>query len=518
MNIKKGIKLQFSIGLLVILSVLCTTIISWYSSDQALKDELTKHHLESNYIYANKLSSNTSDLLNHMQQNIIAMGKFLGRQEIGQEELDELRSANDHHFNSLFLVDSTGVIQLISPAVVQYKKNEVKTGVKIQSKTIQKALSIKKPFISEPYHATSGQLILLVSSPIFNQSGNYQGLIGGTIYLESNNAINHMLNEHERSNGSYTYVVDRTGRIIFHPDSKRINEVVPENKVIQRVLEGRGGSMPSVNSEGRKFFAGYAYEENTGWGIITQTPVSVIEKPLHDLFERFILQSLPLLLLIMLIGGLYASNLAKPINTLARFSEDALNDKNLPISLNKVKTKSNIYEVRQLYYHINNYLNLLNNQIQLDGLTGLANRRTFDLEIKQCLRQNIPFSIIMLDIDYFKKVNDTYGHLVGDDVLRFLSSMICTVSSENDLCFRYGGEEFGILMKHTGTEDVFKTAEQLRIKMAESISPTGGPITISLGITSRQEEDRHAEEIIKRADSALYQSKANGRNQTTIYG
>ena len=125
--------------------------------------------------------------------------------------------------------------------------------------------------------------------------------------------------------------------------------------------------------------------------------------------------------------------------------------------------------------------------------------------------------MIMIDIDLFKKVNDTYGHLVGDDVLKYLSRMIEQHTSEDNLCFRYGGEEFGMLLVDTNIEEAFIVAEQLRKMVAETINPTGKPITISIGISSSRVEDQHPEEIIKRADAALFQSKMDGRNRTTCY-
>ena len=95
--------------------------------------------------------------------------------------------------------------------------------------------------------------------------------------------------------------------------------------------------------------------------------------------------------------------------------------------------------------------------------------------------------MIMIDIDHFKKVNDTYGHLVGDDVLKFLSSLINDMTRKDDLCFRYGGEEFGILVQDMNMEEVLKIAERLRIKVADTMNPTGKPITISLGIAPYQD-------------------------------
>lgn len=515
MPIHKGIKLRFAISILVILTLFSTILVNLVASAKALRSTLTDIYLENNYRYANKISLSTSDLIIDMQEDINDLGKVLGHQKISQRLLNNWRNSNSIHFNSMFIADSNGVIQIISPSVVQFNK-KVQAGTRLQSETIKKALTIKKPFISEPYIDASGQLIVLISSPIFDGTGKYQGLIAGTIYLESDgNLINHTL--YGDANGSNVYVVDRSGHIIFHPDSNRINEDVSKNAVVQKVMQRKSGAAKVVNSDGKEYFTGYTYEENTGWGIISETPTSVLDKPIRDLFNKIILQSLPLLLLILFVAGVLTNNLSKPLNKLAKFSEDAIRHKGTSVPFTSLNIKSNIYEVRQLYYHVKNYFQLLNNQIQLDGLTGLANRRTFDLVIKDWVDQKIPFTMIMVDIDRFKKVNDTYGHLAGDDVLKYLSSMIDNISGEDILCFRYGGEEFGILLKGENVESAFKVAEQLRVKVAETPSPTGEPITISLGISTSQDQDQHPEVIIKRADSALFKSKTDGRNRTSIY-
>jgi diguanylate cyclase (GGDEF)-like protein len=510
----QGLKLHLAISLLVITTIVLTILVNLFSSAQALKLSLTENYLESNQKYATKLSLSAGDLLHHMQGNINALGRISSQNLITQEELDNWRSANRNHFNSLFIVDPEGVIQTISPQIVEYN-SKVLSGTKLQSDTIKHALAIKVPFISQPYHGTSGQLIVLISSPVFDDTGRYTGLVAGTIYLESDNAINHMLSNHEIGNSSYVYVVDSEGKILYHPDKNRINEDVTENKVVQSVLRGERGASEVTNTQGEHFFAGYASINNTGWGIVSQTPTSAIHEPIRDLMQKVIIQSLPLLLIILSLAWIFTRNLSKPLSILAKYSEAAITQMKLPAPLQQ--NKSNIYEVRQLYHHLSNHINLLNSQIQLDGLTGLANRRTFDIEIRSLMEQHQPFSIIMLDIDKFKKVNDTYGHLVGDDVLKFLATIMMSYSSDRIFCFRYGGEEFGMLVKDTDLENTYLLSEQLREVVATNPSPTGHPITISLGISLFHEGDLHSETIIKRADTALYQSKQNGRNCTTVY-
>lgn len=517
MSIKKGIKLKFAISLLVVFTACSTAIINWYISMQALKNSITESHLENNYQYATKLSISTNDLLYNMQQNLSTLANIIGKEDFSQSDLDNWRVANSGYYNSLFTTDSNGVVQLMSPLVVPNNKNSVQPGTKITSELMQQALKNKKPFISDPYLAQTGNLVVLVSYPIFDTAGKYLGVVDGTIYLERNNSLQRILYNHDFLDESSVFVVDRNGKIIYHPDPSRINESLADHPLVQKVMQGKNGSAKIINKQGIEYFSGYAYVEQTGWGIITQTPTSIIEEPLRKLTQKTIVQSLPLLLIILLLAWFFTNHISKPINRLAKFSEEATRSNKEAHPIHRLEMTSYIYEVRQLYQHLQKHFQLLNNQIQQDGLTGLANRRAFDQEINILVKQKILFSLIMIDIDHFKKVNDVYGHLVGDDVLRFLASIMHDISREEDLCYRYGGEEFAILLKEKGVEDAFALAERLRIKVSETISPAGEAITISLGISSSRKDDLYPEMIIKRADSALYQSKNEGRNRTTIY-
>lgn len=515
MFIKKGIKLKFAISLLVMFTVCSTTVINWYLSVHALKNTLTENYLESNYQYAKKTSLSTNELLYNMQQQLGTLAKVLGDQEFSQSDLDDWRTANSGYVNSLFTTDSNGVVQLMSPQAVS--NSDVQPGTKIKPELMTQALENKKPFISDPYLAQTGNLVVLISFPIFDTAGTYKGVVNGTIYLESDNSLKRILSHHELLDESSVFVVDRSGRIIYHPDSRRINESVADHPLVQNVMQGKSGSAQIINSRGTEYFSGYAYVQQTGWGIIAQTPTSIIDEPLLTLTKRITFQSIPILLLILLLAWLFTNRLSKPLNRLARFSEEAILSKKATYSIHHLEIKSYIYEVRQLYQHIEKHFQLLNHQIHQDGLTGLANRRSFTLEIEEWMKQKIPFSLIMMDIDHFKNVNDVYGHLVGDDVLRFLASTMYQVSREEDLCYRYGGEEFAILLKDKDAVDAFILAERLRSTLTQTLSPTGQPITVSIGISSHQADDQLPEEIIKRADTALYQSKHRGKNRTTIY-
>lgn len=159
-----------------------------------------------------------------------------------------------------------------------------------------------------------------------------------------------------------------------------------------------------------------------------------------------------------------------------------------------------------------------------DGLTGLYNRRCFnnmlEQKISEASRMNVTLSMIMLDIDHFKNVNDTYGHKAGDDVIRFISRTIKNSIRKVDFAARYGGEEFVILLYNTSIRDASKIAEKIRTIVRDSSVFADGVhlnVTISLGVSSYPEPSMSGDDLIKNADTALYYSKEHGRNQVNIF-
>ncbi len=155
----------------------------------------------------------------------------------------------------------------------------------------------------------------------------------------------------------------------------------------------------------------------------------------------------------------------------------------------------------------------------IDKLTGAYNRRMIDEFMKQELeshkRDSKNFSLIMADIDHFKSVNDTYGHQVGDAVLREVGQIIYSAIRKSDIFGRYGGEEFIIICPKTSSEQALILAEKIRQEIENFDFIEVGHKTISLGISSLIDNDE-VEDMIKRADDALYKAKNDGRNKTVI--
>ncbi len=157
-----------------------------------------------------------------------------------------------------------------------------------------------------------------------------------------------------------------------------------------------------------------------------------------------------------------------------------------------------------------------------DGMTGLFNKKSFlesiAIMVKRCVRYDRPMSVLMIDIDRFKRVNDQYGHQVGDEVLKEVASVVQQVVRETDFASRYGGEEFAVLLDEAGPNEAKVIAERMRATIDRTQFTAGKDrlhVTVSVGATTLEPGDKTmtSEALIKCADRALYQAKRQGRNR-----
>ena len=160
----------------------------------------------------------------------------------------------------------------------------------------------------------------------------------------------------------------------------------------------------------------------------------------------------------------------------------------------------------------------------LDGLTGLYNRRQFELGLEQefnrTKRHPADFSLAILDIDFFKKVNDTYGHQYGDYVLKTVSDLMKASFRKTDLLYRYGGEELVMIMPETNVEGAVIPVQRLRRSVEEYDFDYNGvkaKVTVSIGLTMNYQQFKTAADLLKSADESLYKAKESGRNRVIIF-
>ena len=157
-----------------------------------------------------------------------------------------------------------------------------------------------------------------------------------------------------------------------------------------------------------------------------------------------------------------------------------------------------------------------------DPLTGLGNRATFEMSMKQISartqRSNLPYSLMLIDLDHFKAINDTYGHQLGDSVLQRVARVIEGAARDADICCRYGGEEFAVILPDTSPHNAVSLARRIHRRLAEVSWVEEGierAVTVSIGISGTDRTSKIASaRLLREADTALYQAKRNGRNRT----
>lgn len=222
--------------------------------------------------------------------------------------------------------------------------------------------------------------------------------------------------------------------------------------------------------------------------------------------------------------------LDKGVKTITPQEREAISNKHVSISVQQGVDYSLVWKILAgavmvllIAAYWNRKLSTLNKELErlslTDKLTGLFNRSKIDAaierEIARSQRFGQPFSLIMLDIDHFKSVNDTYGHQVGDKVLIAVSSVLSGNTRETDILGRWGGEEFIVICPHTDDVGILNLAEGLRLKFEAYDFPVVEHKTASFGVTTYRNGDQPTE-IVRRADEALYAAKNSGRNRVEV--
>jgi len=154
-----------------------------------------------------------------------------------------------------------------------------------------------------------------------------------------------------------------------------------------------------------------------------------------------------------------------------------------------------------------------------DGLTGLFNHTYFyqqiDLEVKRFVRYGTLVSLVLIDIDDFKEVNDTYGHREGDRILAAMGRTLLHLARDSDICCRYGGEEFAVILPLTDIHEAGAIADRMRKELAEHLSD-GRTVTVSIGVASCGEKIKTYQDLVEKADAALYKVKRSGKNRVEL--
>lgn len=473
--------------------------------------------LEGNIAYARKLADTTDRYLTTAQRELAwsaSQIKSLSDLKQLKAETERLRMQSGF-FNSVVVVNHDAIIAATSPDSLNL------TGMKLHSAASLQAITTRKPFISAPFTSAAGNYVVFLSQPLFSEEGGYLGYIGGTIYLKKQSMLSEILSQHFYTKGSTVSVVSNEGLIIFSHDPTLVGTKMLLSLALQKRLSTTESGHFTLENGGQSYLTGYGTLQKTGWNVFITGTSETVRHILLRTAESAIWFVLGIILLTASVIAFMAGRIASPLEKLADRVRDGGSEAQAE-SLATVKTwyyeADRLKEAVQEHRHaVAGHLAALNDEAMTDPLTGLCNRRGFsalaaqaDSEHEQC--------VIAIDIDHFKKINDWYGHDAGDAVLVNLAALLRQACRTSDIVSRFGGEEFILLLPHTTLADAARTAERIRETVCATTFPFAGAMTISAGVASRDDQSRDREALLRRADEALYEAKAAGRNTVIIAG
>jgi diguanylate cyclase (GGDEF)-like protein len=293
------------------------------------------------------------------------------------------------------------------------------------------------------------------------------------------------------------------------------------NKLLDRAIAGFEGGGETVNSQGVAQIASFKRLRMVDWILAAAYPQDEVYAPIKRLRNYLIAAAVGVtflsIVLIWLLTSRITANLSSFTAQVRRISENPENYQDIYIkSTDEVSLLATTFN--GLLQQLNNARAALDQMSRTDHLTGLNNRRHLEMEAPKLLaiseRQKALAALFMIDIDYFKKINDTHGHKAGDAVLIHLAKMLRLAVRPYDLVVRYGGEEFLLLLPLTTKQDAMDIAERLRLDIQHTPVATADTtiaVTVSIGVyVAEQMVD--LDDAIAHADAALYEAKNNGRN------
>ncbi|MDD2049355.1 GGDEF domain-containing protein [Pseudomonas putida] len=508
------IDLRGLIFFVVLLSVLATLANGLIVAYRVQRDALIQSALEANSAYAAKVASSIGEFLTAAQNRLKYSADVLSTQwgDPASLRAEALRlQAQDADFSSIVIVDAEGKVLQAYPDTLQM------AGATVRPDGLQFVLAQRRPLISAAYLSVTGNLVVAISQPIFNAAGQFLGAIGGSVYLRKQSVLHSVISNHFHQEGTLAWVVDGNRRLLYHPDQKRIGEAVNGNAAVEAALQGNIGSLPVPAHADTTMLTGYAPVPFAGWAVVVQLPSERALASLGRLFKEVFEGMIPAG--IVGLGLIFAATalITRPLRQLSAIA----------LQLAAVETTTQLQRVNAWYREaaairramltgvqlLQQKLGRLSQEAQSDPLTGLANRRAMTAVLELLEEAEEHYSVLVVDIDHFKRINDSFGHDAGDSALQFIADILKQNSRVGDLACRYGGEEFILVLPDTTLPVATVIAERIRESVAASEIPGIGKLTVSVGVACPSAESATPDAVLRLADERLYRAKQEGRNR-----
>lgn len=380
-----------------------------------------------------------------------------------------------------------------------------------------------------------------VAAPIYDTHGTLIGVIGVHLYWSWAEEMRKALLAPQRIfPGTDIIVLDSSGRTLLGPN---VGEAMDYMGAVQAVLRNETGARREAYNSGEWLVGydsttGFHDYPGLGWRVLSLTPIAIAHEPIREIEWGLLLLGAIAASLGAAVSYLIVRRLTAPLNRLAddaRRSSDRPETAFLSRSGGSREVVRLSQALRALVRRIGTYEqdlatvsaeasalaehnSVLKHMAQTDPMTGLLNRRGFfdAVDLKYAAKPTDELSVLVLDIDRFKSINDTHGHGIGDTVIQSVARICRQQCRESDLVARFGGEEFVMLLPGCPGPAAVAFAGRLRQRIADTLieTPTGAiGVTVSIGVAWGEDAATELNEAIDRADRALYRAKMNGRNR-----
>jgi diguanylate cyclase (GGDEF)-like protein len=477
---KAQVSLLLLLTILLLGGFLATSLVSYYSSRDSIRHNIvnTELPLTSDNIY----SEIQKDLIRPTQiASMMSRDTFLRDWVIAGERDTQpmtryLREVQEHYgtFTSFFISEKSRVYYQAKGVLKKIDQNEPRDiwYFRVRNMTEPYEISV------DPDMANSDRLTFFINFKVFDYQEQFIGVAGVGLTVD---AVVKLVDDYQQRYDRSIYFTDRNGHLVLTgaeggplgaQRGQKLSQVPGMEPLLAKLPQPKSGNF-TYQEQGRGHFLNVRYIPELDWYLfVDKHEEGALAGVRHTLYLNLLICALISAVVLFLV-----------------------------------------------YVATRRYQQRIAALATTDVLTSLPNRRGFDLLAAQALQEAIrdksPLSAMLLDLDHFKQLNDTHGHLAGDHVLRGFAQRLQSNLRQSDIICRWGGEEFILLLKDTGSSTARQLAEKIRQQTEEQVFPFNGVnlhVTTSIGITELHGDDS-LDRLIARADRALYRAKQSGRNR-----
>lgn len=449
-------------------------------------------------------------------------------------KIEEIASYFDEFLNTNYIYDDFVLINADGFVVLDTQGNRIEDQIFVSTRSyFKKAMKKEQSITDITTSRVTGEQIIIIASPILSKENEFKGVLFGTISSEK---LSKVMSYQRGNTFEHTYIINSDYQYISGPLQEGNHQKKIDEETLELILN-ISGQKPQLAFEKwySPIFLTSSFIDGMDWLVVSEVQIVDVLRPLFGkLFFIFIAIFISFLLSSWIMVYM-SKKIEQPIQAMFGMVKKVENGEfNAPI--HQEKLQSNIYEFEKLYEsfsemssNIMDNVNKLEKKSHTCSLTQLNNRYALmeqgQIMLDTARIQQVSCCCLILDVDHFKNVNDTYGHIIGDKILKHIAKILKQTVRSSDIVARFGGEEFIILTYQMNKQQGKQLAERIRQAIFETPyidedTKQTISVTVSIGIVhyvpKNEEEILCLNDLIESADKALYIAKNNGRNQVVV--